>query len=154
MNFNRVMVLGNVTQDPETRTTPSGQTVTNFTVATNRVWSGADGKKQEQAEFHRVVAWGKLAEIAGQYLAKGRLVFVEGRLQTRSWQGQDGQKRWRTEIIAEGLQLGPRRADRSETSEPAAPSPASANKKEDLPEIQLDEPTDEGGGIKLEDIPF
>ncbi len=152
MNFNRAMILGNLTQDPETRTTPSGQTVTNFGVATNRVWTGADGKKQEQTEFHRVVCWGKLAEIAGQYLAKGRLVFIEGRLQTRSWQDQSGQKRWRTEIIAEGLQLGPRRVERSEGGEAPAPKPTAP--KDDIPEIQLDEPTDEGSGIKLEDIPF
>lgn len=152
MNFNRVMILGNLTQDPETRTTPSGQTVTNFGVATNRAWTGADGKKQEQAEFHRVVCWGKLAEIAGQYLAKGRLVFIEGRLQTRSWQDQSGQKRWRTEIIAEGLQLGPRRVERAEGGEAPAPKPTAP--KEEIPEIQLDEPADEAGGIKLEDIPF
>lgn len=152
MNFNRVMILGNLTQDPETRTTPSGQTVTTFGVATNRVWTGADGKKQEQAEFHRVVCWSKLAEIAGQYLAKGRLVFIEGRLQTRSWQDQQtGQKRWRTEIIAEGLQLGPRRVERGEGGEALAPKPTAP--KEEIPEIQLDEPAEEGG-IKLEDIPF
>ncbi|MBI2623988.1 single-stranded DNA-binding protein [Candidatus Parcubacteria bacterium] len=153
MNFNRVFILGNLTQDPETRTTPSGQTVTNFGVATNRVWTGADGKKQEQAEFHRVVCWGKLAEIAGQYLAKGRLIFVEGRLQTRSWQDQQsGQKRWRTEIIAEGLQLGPRRGEGGQSGE--APAPKHAQPKEEIPEIQLDEPAEETGGIKLEDIPF
>lgn len=110
MNLNRVFILGNMAADPEQRALPSGQAVANFSVATNRTWTDRDGKKQEAAEFHRIVAFGRLAEIVTQYLAKGRLVFVEGRLQTRSWQAQDGSKRHQTEIVAEGLQLGPRTA--------------------------------------------
>ena len=96
-SLNRAMLLGNVTRDPEVRQTTSGQTVCSFGVATNRAWTDASGAKQEQAEFHNIVAWGKLAEICRQYMTKGRKVYVEGRLQTRDWQGQDGVKRFRTE---------------------------------------------------------
>ncbi|MDZ4296340.1 MAG: single-stranded DNA-binding protein [Patescibacteria group bacterium] len=116
MNLNRVFILGNLAADPENRMLPSGQPVTNLRIATNRVWTDQSGKKQEAAEFHRVVAFGRLAEIAAQYLAKGRLVFIEGRIQTRSWQAQDGTKRYQTEIVAEGLQLGPRMSTGQEGS--------------------------------------
>src|SRR3990167_8293286 len=108
MNLNKVFVLGNLTRDPELRQTPSGQNVATIGVATNRMWTDKGGNKQTQVEFHNVVLWGRLAEIANQYLSKGRLVFVEGRLTTRSWQDQQGQKKYRTEIIAENMQLGPR----------------------------------------------
>lgn len=101
--LNRATILGNVTRDPEVRQIPSGQTVCTFSVATNRAWTDASGQKQEQAEFHNVVAWAKLAEICGQFLAKGRKVYVEGRLQTRDWEGQDGVRRYRTEIVADNL---------------------------------------------------
>src|SRR3989344_3882196 len=103
MNLNRAMIIGNVTRDPEIRTTATGQTVASFGVATNHAWTDASGQKQEKAEFHNVVAWGKLAEICGQYLAKGRKVYIEGRLQTREWDGQDGAKRNRTEIVTENM---------------------------------------------------
>ena len=104
MNLNRAMIIGNLTRDPELRMTPTGQNVAQLGVATNRAWvNKATGQKQEEVEFHNVVAWGKLAEICGQYLTKGRKVYVEGRLKTRDWVGQDGVKRNRTEIIAENL---------------------------------------------------
>lgn len=103
MNLNRAMIIGNLTRDPEVRTTPNGQSVCTLGVATNRVWTDASGKKQEDVEFHSVVAWGKLAEICGQYLGKGRKVYIEGRLKTREWQGQDGVKKQRTEIVAENM---------------------------------------------------
>ena len=93
MNLNRVFILGNVVAPPEARMTPSGQTVATFRVATNRVWKDQSGNKQEAAEFHGIVAWGRLAEIARQYLTKGQLIFVEGRIQTRSWQAPAGQKK-------------------------------------------------------------
>lgn len=102
-SFNQAIIMGNLTRDPELRNTPSGQSVTSFAIATNRVWSDASGAKQEAADFHEIVAWGKLAELASTYLAKGRKVLVVGRLQTRSWEGQDGQKRQRTEIIASDI---------------------------------------------------
>lgn len=103
MNLNRAQLIGNLTRDPETRTTTNGQTVTSFGVATSSQWKDASGQKQERVEFHNVVAWGKLAEICQQYLGKGRKVFVEGRLQTREWQAQDGAKKNRTEIVAENM---------------------------------------------------
>jgi single-strand DNA-binding protein len=103
MNLNRAQIIGNLTRDPETKTTPTGQTVSSFGVATSSTWKDASGQKQERVEFHNIVAWGKLAEICQQYLGKGRKVFVEGRLQTREWQAPDGAKRNRTEIIAENM---------------------------------------------------
>lgn len=103
MSLNRVQLIGNLTRDPELRTTASGQSVVNFGVATNRQYKDANGQKQDQAEFHNIVAWGKLADICSQYLTKGRQVFVEGRLQTRDWAAQDGTKRRTTEVIAENM---------------------------------------------------
>jgi single-strand DNA-binding protein len=108
MNLNKVIICGRVTQDIEVRTTPTGQSVASFSVATNRNWTDQAGKKQEQVEFHNVVLWRRLAEVAGQYLKKGALVMIEGRLQTRNWQGQDGVKKYRTEILGENMQMGPR----------------------------------------------
>ena len=103
MDLNKVMIIGNCTRDPEVRSTPNGKSVASMGVATNRVWTDANGQKQKQAEFHNVVLWGKLAEIAGQYLKKGQKVYIEGRLQTREWTAQDGAKRNRTEVVAENL---------------------------------------------------
>src|SRR3989338_10857105 len=104
MDLNRAQILGRLTRDPESRTTPSGKTVTSFSVATGSVWTDAVTKeKKEQTEFHNVVAWQRLGEIVAQYLRKGSQVFVEGRLQTRSWDGQDGSKKYRTEIVADNL---------------------------------------------------
>lgn len=103
MDLNKVMIIGRVTQKPEKRTTQTGQAVASFSVASNRRWNDASGQAQEQVEFHNIVAWGKLADICENYLDKGRRVFVEGRLQTRSWDGKDGVKRYRTEIIAVNL---------------------------------------------------
>ena len=112
MNLNKVFLIGRLTQDPESRSTPSGQTVTTINMATNRVWNAPDGRK-EPTEYHRVVAWGRLGEVASNYLKKGGMVLIEGRLQTRSWEDKTGNKRYTTEIIAEGLQLGPRSASQS-----------------------------------------
>jgi len=108
MNLNKVFLLGNVATDVEARMTQSGQAVANFRMATNRIYTDKAGQKQQQAEFHTVVCWARLAEIAREYLKKGSLVLIEGRIQTRSWEGKDGQKHWRTEIVAERLQLGPK----------------------------------------------
>jgi len=98
-SLNKVMLIGNLTRDPELRYTPQGTAVCTFGVATNRQWTTESGEKKEDAEFHRVVAWNKLAEICSQLLKKGRKVYVEGRLQTRSWTGQDGTQRTSTEIV-------------------------------------------------------
>ena len=99
MDLNKVQIIGNITQDIVLKNTPNGQSVTNFSVATNRYWNDASGNRQEQSEFHNIVFWGKQAEIASQYLTKGQKIYIEGRLQTRSWEGQDGTKRYTTEIV-------------------------------------------------------
>lgn len=159
MNLNKVFVLGNLTRDPEMRQTPTGQNVATIGIATNRMWTTPAGVKQTQTEFHSVVLWGRLAEIAQQYLGKGRLVFIEGRLNTRTWQDQQsGQKRSRTEIIAENMQLGPRFASApNPTQAPAPMQNQNIREPEVLPEIQLE---DVGGmhredeEIKVENIPF
>ncbi|MDD2807569.1 MAG: single-stranded DNA-binding protein [Patescibacteria group bacterium] len=103
MNLNKAMLIGNLTRDPESKTTPTGQNVTTFSVATNFVWTDASGNKQKKAEFHNIVAWRKLGEICAQYLHKGNKVYIEGRLQTRDWEGTDGVKRYRTEIVADNM---------------------------------------------------
>jgi len=109
MNLNKAFVLGNLTRDPEAKNLPSGQLVANFGLATNRIWKDRNtGQQQKQVEFHNIVTFGKLAEIAQQYLKRGSMILIEGRIQTRSWEGQDGVKKYRTEIIAEALQLGPK----------------------------------------------
>lgn len=110
MNLNKVFVLGNVTREPEVKALPSGQSVTNFAIATNRFYTDASGQKKQEAEFHNIVCFGKLADISSRYLNKGSLVLIEGRIKTRSWQNAQGLKQYRTEIIAEGLQLAPRGA--------------------------------------------
>lgn len=149
MNLNKAIVIGNLTQDPEVKNTAGGQTVATFTVATNRVWKNQQGEKQEQAEFHNIVAWGRLAEIVGQYLGKGRLCMVEGRIQTRTWDDQSGNRHWKTEIIAENVQLGPRNLPGGGNFSPAdnsAPLPPSAP--------AASQPTGGDEDIKIEDIPF
>lgn len=126
MNLNKAFIIGNLTRDPELRTLPSGTAVCTFGVATNRVWKNQAGEKQQEAQFHNIVAFGRQGEIANQYLKKGSMVFIEGRIQTRSWDAQDGSKRSRTEIVTERLQLGPRRSssDGSNFNQNQAPNPA------------------------------
>lgn len=102
-SLNRAQIIGNITRDPEVKQTPQGQTVATFGVATNMTWTDASGQKQEKVEFHNVVVWRKLAEIVKQYCHKGMKIYVEGRLQTRDWEGEDGVKRYRTEIVAENI---------------------------------------------------
>lgn len=104
--INKVILVGNLGRDPEVRSTASGQPVTNFTLATNRVYNDRDGNRQKQTEWHNIVCWGRQAEIAGQYLTKGKQIYVEGRLQTRSWDDrQSGEKKYRTEIVCENFQM-------------------------------------------------
>ena len=107
MYLNKVLLYGNLTRDPELRALPSGMNVVNFSIATNRVFRDRDGKKQEQTDFHNVVVFGRQADTVNQYLKKGSSVFVEGRLQTRSWE-KEGQKMYRTEVVADRVQFGPR----------------------------------------------
>ncbi len=143
MNLNKVMLIGNLTREPESKSTTSGQTVTTFTVATNRVWTDKDGQKQQKAEFHNLVAWGKLGDICAQYLKKGGLVYAEGRLETRSWDGQDGVKRYKTEIVLENMQMGPRAG---------APSPQ--QQENNSQENSQGQPSNNNDEVKIEDIPF
>lgn len=103
MDLNKAMIIGRLTRDPETRTIPSGSNVCSFSVATNLMWKDASGQKQEKVEYHNIVTWRKLADICSQYLSKGKKVYLEGRIQTRDWVGQDGVKRYRTEIIADNM---------------------------------------------------
>ncbi|HEC21004.1 MAG TPA: single-stranded DNA-binding protein, partial [Candidatus Peregrinibacteria bacterium] len=102
-SLNRAQIIGNLTRDPEVRQTPNGQSVTTLGVATNRAWKDPEGNQKEAVEFHNIVAWGKLAEICGQYLRKGVKVYFEGRLQTRNWENESGVKQYRTEIVAENM---------------------------------------------------
>ncbi len=146
MNLNKAFLIGNLTRDPEMRTLPSGQPVASFGLATNRVWS-KNGKRESQAEFHNIVAFGRLAEIASQYLSRGKMVLVEGRIQTRTWQAKDGAKKNRTEIIAERLQLGPRGA--SAANPPAQAAREEAAEPEALETIEY--PQED---INPDEIPF
>ncbi len=146
MDLNKVMIIGRLTRDPEMRTTPSGVNVCQLSVATSYSYTNqTTGQKVDQPEYHNVVVWRKLAEIANQYLRKGVQVYFEGRLQTRSWDAQDGQKRYRTEIIADNMiMLG--------KAGGGAPTPHEGGEvlggKDELPTIQADD------DIKVEDIPF
>lgn len=150
MNLNKALLIGNLTRNPEVRTTPQGQTVCSFGVATNRRWVDQSGTRQEQVEFHNVVAWGKLAEICGQYLVKGKQVYIEGRLQTRKWQGQDGAEKQRTEIVAETMQMLGNKPGGS-AGAPAAASDTQSYAQQSPAVL----PQDEGNeGIKVEEIPF
>lgn len=106
MYLNKAFLIGNLTRDPELKALPSGSKVCSFSIATNRYFKDKDGNRQEAVEFHNIVAFSKLGELAGQYLKKGQTVLVEGRIQTRSWDTPDGQKRYRTEIVADGIQFG------------------------------------------------
>jgi single-strand DNA-binding protein len=110
-SVNKAIVVGNLGRDPETRYTQSNTAVTNFTIATTDQWTDRDGNKQERTEWHRIVAWGRLGEICGQYLQKGKQVYIEGRLQTREWDDKEGQKRYTTEIVAREMQMLGRAGD-------------------------------------------
>ncbi len=134
---NKVILIGNLGRDPELRYTPSGAAVANFTLATNETWSDKDGNTQEHTEWHRIVAWNRLAEICGEYLKKGSQVYVEGRLRTRSWDDKDGVKRFTTEVVARELRMLGRREG---GSVPEPPPPVDvvedvepAGDEEDLP---------------------
>ncbi len=152
MYLNKVMLIGNLTRDPEMKAIPSGAKVTTFSLATTKTWKGTDGSRKEATEFHNCVAWEKAAELIAQYCKKGSSLYVDGRLQTRSWE-QDGQKKYRTEIVVENFQFGPK-AGGASTGAPAAGSSAA-------PKTSKEE---EGGGLDTieypeeesnpEDIPF
>ncbi|MDP2718806.1 MAG: single-stranded DNA-binding protein [Dehalococcoidia bacterium] len=128
-NLNKVMIIGNVGGDPEMRYTPSGSPVTSFSIATNRVYTSPEGERKQETEWFNVVTWNKLAETCNQFLTKGRQAFVEGRLQTRSWEGQDGQKRSKVEIIANTVLFLDRQG--------AAPLPGEASPQEEIEPDEL-----------------
>ncbi len=142
MDLNRATILGRLTRDPEVRSTQTGKNVTTLSVATNRSWTDQSGAKQEIVEYHNCVCWGKLADIAGQYMTKGKRVYLEGRLQTRDWTDQAGVKKYRTEIVVDNLIMldGPRSAGGEST-------PSSSNNNYDTGRSSDEE-------IKVEDIPF
>lgn len=178
MNLNKAFILGNVTRDPEVRALPSGSQVTSFGIATNRYYTDSAGQKKEEAEFHNIVCFGKLADIASRYLNKGAMVMIEGRIKTRNWVNQQGAKQYRTEIIAESLQLGPKSAGGSSGGAPGyknsnygrpSPSPEpEMPKSEEIPIIEenytppannAEEPKNSFQGdasdeIDVKDIPF
>lgn len=149
LNLNRAMVIGNATRDPEIRTTPNGKSVASFAVATNRRFTDASGEQRDETEFHEIVAWGKLAEIADKIISKGNKLYVEGRLQTRRWEGQDGNRREKTEIVADNIiNLSPRGSSYGSGSSSSAPSKKSEkpSKSQDSGDIEDD--------INLDEIPF
>lgn len=160
MDLNKAMIVGRLTRDPEMRTTPSGTNVVSFSVATNFYWKDQSGQRQEKVEFHNVVAWRKLAETIVQYLRKGSRVYIEGRLQTRQWQAQDGTNRNRTEIVADNMiMLDARRAGEggpvtpatgSSTEPTIVPTPAEPV----TPPATTATPAGGSEEIKVEDIPF
>lgn len=151
MYLNKAFIIGNLTRDPELKALPSGTKVCSFSIATNRIFKDKDGKKQEVAEFHNVVAFAKLGELAGQYLKKGQQVLIEGRIQTRSWE-TNGEKKYRTEIVADNVQFGSKMGPSASTKSPAGESNKTAS--DDLSESsgdKIDYPSEE---INPDDIPF
>ena len=169
-SLNRVQLIGNLTRDPELRYTPQGTAVANFGVATNRQWTTEDGQKHDEAEFHNIVVWNKLAEIVAEFLKKGRQVYVEGRLATREWEGQDGAKRRTTEIVAseviflggspqgareEGLEIPPELGDELPEEQAKKEEKTEGEKKEDEKEGKgKKQKSDEQKSDEGEDIPF
>lgn len=152
MYLNKAIVIGNLTRDPEVKALPGGSKVCTFSVATNRVWKDKNGVKQESVDYHNVVVFGRQAETAGQYLKKGSSALVEGRMQTRSWDGTDGQKKYRTELVADRVQFGNRPgAAGSSMGAPAKEMPADPTQKDVPPVDTIDYPEEE---INPDDIPF
>lgn len=152
MYINKAIIIGNLTRDPEKKALPNGTVVTSLSLATNRVYKDKDGNKQENTDYHNVVIFGRPAETAAQYLKKGQSAYIEGRLQTRSWDDKDGKKQYRTEIVADSVQFGPK-AGGGSYGAPASDQSA--------PHEVKSEPTDVGGQIEYpaddidpEDIPF
>ncbi|HXU46303.1 MAG TPA: single-stranded DNA-binding protein [Thermoanaerobaculia bacterium] len=147
---NKVILIGNLGRDPEVRSTPSGQPVASFSLATTRRWRDKSGQRQEQTEWHNIVVWGKQAEIAGQYLTKGKQIYLEGRLQTRSWDDkQSGEKKYRTEIICDNFQMLGSRSDADHHGGGGHPASAGGPSYDEAPGGG-----NFGGGPDDDDIPF
>jgi single-strand DNA-binding protein len=154
MNLNKVFVLGRLTADPQLRSTTSGESVATFSIATNQYWTDKTGNRKESTEFHNIVVWGRQAETVSQYLSKGAIALVEGRLQTRSWEGKDGAQRRTTEIIADRVQFGPRADGQGgggsqQGGAKRSQSGRDQQREKEMPVIDLDEDS-----IRPEDLPF
>lgn len=137
-SVNKVILIGNIGSDPEVKTTPSGVQVANFSLATTESWTDKAGERQERAEWHRLVLWRKLAEIAGQYLKKGAKIYIEGKLQTRSWEDQSGQKRYTTEVVVDQMEMLDSKGQQQSDDGYGAPAPiaepaGSGSDDDDLP---------------------
>ncbi|OGZ08436.1 MAG: hypothetical protein A3C93_01470 [Candidatus Lloydbacteria bacterium RIFCSPHIGHO2_02_FULL_54_17] len=153
MYINKALIYGNLTRDPEMKALPSGASVTSFGVATNRTWKDKNGVKQESVDFHNVVAFGKAAELLHQYCRKGSPLFVDGRIQTRSWDDKEGKKQYRTEIVVENFQFGPKAGGASAFGgSSGAASPAKGKSEAPKEEMQTIEYPEED--INPDDIPF
>ncbi len=152
-NLNKVMLIGRLGQDPEIRYTQSGSSVANVTIATNDYWTDKQGGKQERTEWHSLVLWGKLADLAQSYLKKGSQVYVEGRLQTRDWEDQQGQKHYKTEVVVTTMQfLDSKMSDSSETEYTATPSVQKSDSMPVAPAEASEAP--QGDDYIKDDIPF
>lgn len=160
-SLNKVMLIGNLTRDPEMRYTPQGTAVCTFGIATNRSWTTESGEKKDEADFHNIVAWSKLAEICAQLLKKGRKVYVEGRLQTRSWQAQDGTQKQRTEVVINDMVILDKREEGGEAIDIPEPeiapqiSPEEVEEKKGKKESKKeDKEAKKDDEVNEEDIPF
>ncbi len=151
MYINKAILYGNLTRDPELKALPSGTQVCSFGLATNRVYNDKNGVRQEQADFHNIVVFGRQAELVAQYLKKGSGAFVEGRMQTRSWDGQDGQKKYRTEVVADRIQFGPRTGGGGAPVSTSGKDGDKSSSQDTPPVSGIQYPEEE---INPEDIPF
>lgn len=152
MYLNKVQLIGNLTRDPELKALPTGTKVATIGLATNRTWKDQSGAKKESVEYHNVVAFGRQAEVIAQYCKKGASLYVEGRLQTRSWDAQDGSKKYRTEIVLEGFQFGGTRPGATSAPVSSQMTDGEAPQKDTHPDLDTVEYPEEE--INLEDIPF
>ncbi len=156
MSLNRAQLIGNLTRDPEMRQIPGGQIVSTFGMATNFTWTDQSGQKQSKPEYHNIVAWRKLGEICGQYLRKGSKVYIEGRIQTREWEGEDGNKRYRTEIVADNMIMLDRKNGEGVPMEREASGISNKSDSGDLEDMVKEPSAAVKGGedVNIDDLPF
>lgn len=154
MSLNKVQLIGNLTRDPEMKQIPGGQVVSTFGIATNLTWTDSSGQKQTKVEFHNIVAWRKLAEICGQYLKKGSKCYIEGRLQTRDWEGEDGVKRYRTEIVADNMIMLDKKDGGTGGSYQRDAGGISKGAEENAEQENAPVPAGGGDEVKIDDLPF
>jgi len=157
MSLNRAQLIGNLTRDPEVKQIPGGQTVATFGLATNFSWTDASGEKHDKTEFHNIVAWRKLAEICGQYLKKGGKVFIEGKIQTRDWEAEDGTKRYRTEIVADNMIMLDKKGGGDEGGDfepPTRNAPVPSEAMDDTGSTDKKANASTEGDVSIDDLPF